>query len=803
MSVIYQETPYSGDLKFEKYPFTLSDFQKHTIQAWFDNKNSIVCAHTGSGKTLPAEHVMNHVVDNNLGKVIYTSPIKSLSNDKFGDLQKKVPNGDIGILTGDIKFNPTGNILIMTTEILRNLLYNGKIEDVKNKVTISIDMNEIHTVIFDEVHYMGDNHRGMVWEECFILLPNRINLINLSATIENPDDFANWLANIKGKDVVLTKTKNRVVPLRHSVFLDYLPKFINKDKQGEHSKSYNNRPIIFSDENTPFNTDIYTDTLNHIKRTASGLSRSQVVNNLIEYLDLNMLKPAIFFSFSRKGCEKFANAVQHNLLRDTEPSLVDKLVHDYLRKTDNYQSYIHMDQFYSLKKCLDKGIAYHHSGLMPIFKEVIEMLFAYKDPDGTHHPLVKILFATETFAVGVNMPTKTVVFTSLEKYTDGEKRYLHTHEYLQMAGRAGRRGIDKTGLVILLPNISYLPTLHTMKNMINGSGQVLRSKFKPNYKIVMKSVMNGTSLDSIVAKSMIDKEIQADLVYFKSKLDKISLPDLDVSKCVEYDTIVNNKYGFIKPSKKQQKENLKKVKEWESEPEFKKLYQIYTKNKKTYEEKDKLTNEIKNCSDYLPYQIDKVRDVLFREGYLKTDEEGKASITQKGTIASEINECNEILLTELVVNNYFKDLDYVQIGTVLSVFGDSKVLQKDDEDNTRKIRGEYMYKEILRFINDKTCQWQNFEHSNHLYLNSDWTTTDEAMDATNEWLKGGNFNNITKKYNIYEGNLIKDFIKIYNLAANLVSIAKIINDPKLEVESEKLMENVMKDVVSVESLHVR
>ena len=802
MSVIHQNDDYQGELKFEGYPFELSNFQKHTIQAWYDNKNSIVCAHTGSGKTLPAEHVMNHIVDNNLGKVIYTSPIKSLSNDKFADLQKKVPNGNIGILTGDIKFNPTGNILIMTTEILRNLLYNGKIEDVKNRVTISIDMNEIHTVIFDEVHYMGDEHRGMVWEECFILLPSRINLINLSATIENPTDFAQWLATIKQKDVVLTKTTNRIVPLRHSIYLDYLPKFINKDKMGENSKQYNNKPIVFSDENNPFNTDIYTDTLTHIKKTASGLSRNQVINNLIEYLDLNMLKPAIFFSFSRKGCEKLANSVQHDLLRDTEHSLVDKLVHNHLRKTDNYQSYIKMDQFYSLKKCLDKGIAYHHSGLMPIFKEVIELLFAHKDPDGTHHPLVKVLFATETFAVGVNMPTKTVVFTALEKYTDGEKRYLHTHEYLQMAGRAGRRGIDKTGLVILLPNLNFIPNLHTMKNMINGSGQVLKSKFKPNYKIVMKSIMNNSPLDSIVSKSMVDKEIKEDVEYYQKELSEIKLPDIDITKCVEYNKIKNNDYGYIKPSKKQQKEDMKKIKLWESEPEFTKLYKTYINNIKEYERKDRLINNIRNSNEFIPYQIQKIREMLTSENYITISEDGIESITQKGVIASEINECNEILLTELVVNNYLKDLDYIQIGTILSIFGDSKFLKEVEGENKRVSR-EYLYKSILDFANDKVCQWQNYENFNHIYLNSDWTINNEVMDATYDWLNGLDFNNVTKKYNIYEGNLIKDFIKIYNLAANLISIAKLISDPKLEIESEKLMENIMKDVVSVESLHVR
>ena len=270
--------------------------------------------------------------------------------------------------------------------------------------------------------------------------------------------------------------------------------------------------------------------------------------------------------------------------------------------------------------------------------------YLYKDHDGTHHPLIKVLFATETFAVGVNMPTKTVVFTSLEKYTDGEKRYLHSHEYLQMAGRAGRRGIDKTGLVILLPNLNFIPQSHVMKNLILGKGQVIRSKFRPNYKIVMKSLINGNPLDDIIKKSMIDKEVTCDLKYYQDKLKTIQLPDLDVSQCIEYETIKNNDYGFIKPSKKTMKENQKKVKQWDNDPEFVKLYKVYKSNKKTYEEKARLTQDIQNCNDYLPYQIEKVTKRLRDTGFI-----GENTVTQKGIIASEINECNEILLTELVL----------------------------------------------------------------------------------------------------------------------------------------------------------
>ena len=231
MSLTQINGSYDGPLNFNNYPFELSDFQKWSIDSWENNKNVTITAHTGSGKTLPAEYAIEQTVKRNLGKVIYTCPIKSLSNDKYNSLKFKFPEIEIGIITGDIKHNPEANVLIMTTEILRNLLYNNKIEDVRNKVTIKIDIESIHTVVFDEVHYINDEDRGTVWEECFILLPSKVNLINLSATINNPEHFCNWLCKIKKKDTILTTTNKRIVPLTYSLFLDYLPSFMKKKRR--------------------------------------------------------------------------------------------------------------------------------------------------------------------------------------------------------------------------------------------------------------------------------------------------------------------------------------------------------------------------------------------------------------------------------------------------------------------------------------------------------------------------------------------------------------------------------------------
>ena len=515
MSVFEKNDKYDGDLEFN-YNFELSDFQKHAIDSWENNQNCLITAHTGSGKTLPAQYAIKKILERNLGKVIYTSPIKSLSNDKYKDLKNEFNEENVGLITGDIKFNPTAKVLVMTTEILRNLLYRNVIEDVVNKVSIEVNMKDVHTVIFDEVHYINDPDRGGVWEECFILLPQKINLMNLSATIDNPIHFCEWLCNIKKKDVIYSSTNKRIVPLYYNIYLDFLSKYLNSN-EGHESQCFHDKLIPFCNNNNIIDVNKYTEICNHLKKKHSHLSKNQVLQNLIQYLKYNTLVPALFFCFSRKGCERLAKSIHINLLVDNEYYLIEDIIQKNLKKLDNYESYIRQEQYFNLMDCLKKGVAFHHSGLLPVFKELIEILFSHKDKDGNHRPLVKVLFATETFAVGVNMPTKVVVFTDLQKYTCGEKRYLKSHEFLQMSGRAGRRGIDDKGIIILLPNLFQLPDIHMMKNIVSGKSQSLVSKFKPNYKIILNSIENGNDISEVGKNSLISKEIQSDLDVLKKK----------------------------------------------------------------------------------------------------------------------------------------------------------------------------------------------------------------------------------------------------------------------------------------------
>jgi superfamily II RNA helicase len=810
-----KEVKYSENLnnKFKKYPFKLSKFQKDSIKAFVEKKNSFISAPTGSGKTLPAEDAILDIVNNTNSKVFYTGPIKALCNQKFDDFRNKFKGtkADVGILTGDFKYNPDGNVLIMTTEILRNLLFNKKIQDIINKVEIEIDIhNSVALVIFDEIHYINDQERGTVWEESIIKLPNHIQMIMLSATLGNPVDFCDWVAKTSQRDVVLSRTTKRVVPLKHSIFLDYLPSYLKKTKEVEKCDKYNNKICIFSSEHNPFNGKTYENSLNHIKKTRSGLSRNQVFNNLISYLKNRELTPCIIFCFSRIKCEKLAESVQFNLLDYDETKLVNDIIDKNLRKCDHYKSYVHMKQFYKLKNLLEKGIAFHHSGVLPVFREIVEILYGYKDHNNKPKPLVKVLFATETFAIGVNMPTKTVVFTNLEKYTGGGLRLLYTHEYLQMAGRAGRRGIDKEGLVILLPNIHMLPTINIMKNLIQGEPQTIVSKFNPNYKLILKTILNKKSITEMVDSSLLKKEIKSEVITLEKELKKINLPRENFEDCLEYDDLLNPpQIGVISVSRKTLKKNKKIAEKMWRDNAFRKKYEIYKKHKSKMSKFKEINNRIKNTKNFVHHQVDKVLEILFNNKFITNDTFpiSPEEVTIKGIMASQVNECNEILMatlfTDSSISNLVDDLDYIHLGGILSIFSSGRPLNKNKNNFEENIYVNKKLQPIINYIEDKCKKYSDLETFNKVYTGSYWEINKFMINATIDWLKGDTFENVAHKYNFYEGNLFKDFIKIYNLSSEISRIAEILDKNNLSIEAEKIRDNIIRDVVNIESLYIK
>ena len=330
-----------------KFPYKLDPFQQEGIYRINKNENILITAHTGSGKTVLAIYAIAHCLKNNK-KVIYTSPTKSLSNQKYAEFIEKFPS--VGIMTGDIKMNPDAQCIIMTTEILRNILYKGSSE--------FINITDVGAVILDEVHYINDPDRGKVWEEVIILLPREITLVMLSASIDKPEVFASWIGNIKEKNISLIPTSHRVVPLKH-----YFWKSYNVDDNGKDVTKWELLEIL-DDKGKFKNYDV-------VQKNYKAYDINKIMDNLADFLvDQNFI-PALFFKFSRKKCESICKTVRKNLLTFEEVTEVENLFHYYMK--DYKKTYEILPQYQDVYCQLKKGVVYHHSGLIPILKEIIEI----------------------------------------------------------------------------------------------------------------------------------------------------------------------------------------------------------------------------------------------------------------------------------------------------------------------------------------------------------------------------------------------------------------------------------------------
>jgi superfamily II RNA helicase len=362
---------------YNKYSYSLHNFQKWSIEAIVEGNHLLVCAPTGSGKTMPGEFAIDYFFSKGK-KTIYTTPIKALSNEKFFHFTNKYPHVSIGLITGDIKTNPDADVLIMTTEILLNLLLREK-PVLNNSFEIDIE-NELGCIVFDEIHMINDENRGHVWEQCIMLLPKQVQMIGLSATLDNPEKFAVWLeTNSNDKLCYLTTQRERNVPLIHYTFIT-VPNGINKvikDKATQEEIKRNiNKPFVILDEKGKFNELSYANTTKILKmfdKHNIRVKRKHVLNQLSEYLVEKEMLPALCYVFSRKQLEICAEELTTNLLEfDSKiPYIIDRECLQIIRKLPNYEEYLYLPEYLNLVKLLRKGVGIHHAGLMPILREMV------------------------------------------------------------------------------------------------------------------------------------------------------------------------------------------------------------------------------------------------------------------------------------------------------------------------------------------------------------------------------------------------------------------------------------------------
>lgn len=452
-----------------KYKFELDEFQKCAVSCVHRNESVLVSAHTSAGKTAIAIYAIANALKNN-SRVVYTSPIKALSNQKYHDLlQDSQFGGDVGLMTGDITINPSASILVMTTEILRMMLFTG-----------DALVREISWVIYDEVHYMKDRDRGVVWEESIILLPDAIRFVFLSATIPNAREFSEWVAKLHNQVCHVVYTEHRPIPLRYFLApMGDQELYLVRDADGEIIDTRFNLAcsLASSASSTTSSTFRGVDVKSAISSTSAKLSKKVVESHtcqIVLQMFKNDLYPMIVFVFSRKDCDRITESLgNQSFNKPEERAVVRQTFENAVSKLDEEdRSLPQIKRIYSL---VERGIGVHHGGLMPLMKEIVEVLFTYG--------LIKILFATETFAMGLNMPSKTVIFNDLYKFDGNERRIVASGEFIQMSGRAGRRNTDKFGAVVI--NYTGETNPLELKTLMTSAAQPLNSEFRVTYNMLL------------------------------------------------------------------------------------------------------------------------------------------------------------------------------------------------------------------------------------------------------------------------------------------------------------------------------
>jgi len=799
------DAPYPSNSKyeshFELYPYPLSDFQKYAIEAVVEGHHVLVTAHTGSGKTLPAEFAINHFVRQGK-KVIYTSPIKALSNQKYYEFTQKYPHISFGLFTGDIKTNPDANVLIMTTEILMNYLFN--LSDIKTTAHLQFQIDirrDLACVVFDEVHYINDLHRGQTWEQTILMLPLHIQMVMLSATIDAPERFADWVQNRDGatankgtstsgrgvvelrssevmdteygtlvkysdlsnnnieKQVYLASTDKRAVPLTHYAYLT-VPESIFKgikDKTLESEiRGSTNALIMLQSDKGVFQDSGYSRLAKMtkiIEQKQVFTKRKMVLNNLALFLREREMLPAIAFVFSRKNVELCAKEITVPLLEDdSKVSYTVKYeCEQIVRKLPNYQEYLGLPEYNQLVCLLEKGIGIHHSGMIPVLREIVELMISKR--------YIKLLFATESFAIGLDCPIKTAIFTGLTKFDGSTERNLMSHEYTQMAGRAGRRGIDTIGHVVHCNNL-FPMTMTEYKYILCGSPQKLVSKFHVTYSMILNLLKSKDPDELFIStkrftdfakKSMVHGEIKTSMEQTKNRM-KILEQTIEMKKngfeimrtpqdiCRRFLELESKKQHSVNKKRKDIERELGQI---QDEYKYLKMdLQTVVDFNAVQKEYTAELSHLEYSATFLNEQIYKVCSVLtdfdFIYGHGQIDEHGSVvkeyELTNRGKMASNMAEVHPVAMSIMMEKwDNFEKFTPKQLICLFSCFTDIKVA--NDVRCSVPTTDDLFIKARVKELSDTYKMLEDIESENNMKtgMNYDDALVYDIIDEVAEW----------------------------------------------------------------------
>ena len=634
----------------QSFPFLLDDFQVEGCRTLEAGESVLIAAPTGSGKTIVGEFALYLALEQGK-KAFYTTPIKALSNQKYQDFSEVFGFEKVGLLTGDNSINSEADIVVMTTEVLRNMLYSS-----------SKTLENLRYVVMDEVHYLADRFRGAVWEETLIHLPESVQIAALSATVSNAEEFGEWLKLIRGNTRVIV-TEKRPVPLYQQVLMGnkLLDLFVDSGKVN---------PQVLREERASFRGfkgDKWRD------QKSIKLSRPEI----IEKLSGANLLPAIVFIFSRSGCDLAVKQALSSGIRLTDKSEKKEILSLIEERTASLsENDLNVLGFSSWSDSLSRGFAAHHAGLLPLFKEIIEELF--------QKGLLKVVYATETLALGINMPARTVLLERLSKWNGESHVAITPGEYTQLTGRAGRRGIDEEGNAVILwsKDIDAL----SAAGLASTRTYPLRSSFKPTYNMAVNLIYQmgreraKNSLGSSFAQFQADRAVvglESQILKNHKALDSMRhefdchLGDFFQYAQIRYD-IKESEKEMKKLSRRDQVAREKDIANLRDELRNHPCHPCSDREKHARQaeryfrlkrENEGLQNKVSMKTKVIPRQFDEISDILSIRGYISGEQ-----VSSAGLLLMKIYAEMDLVIAETFRSGIIDDLDTAELVGMLSIF---------------------------------------------------------------------------------------------------------------------------------------
>ncbi len=765
--------------KFEKdnndygFSFKLDDFQEEALFHINNGKSVVVCAPTGAGKTCIAQMAIHKALKEGT-RIFYTTPLKALSNQKYNDFSQKYGEEKVGLLTGDTSINRNAQIVVMTTEVFRNMLYGT------NFGSVSDNLKEVRYVVLDEVHYMNDEQRGTVWEESIIYCPTNVQIIALSATVANSQQLTDWINTVHSR-TELVYTDFRPVPLRYYYYdsskpNDILPLFtpegrLNKKIKPESKAKYFGRK--------------------------GKMPQRQVAKDVVSVLHKKNMLPAIYFTFSRKKCdEQMEKCAGLCLTTPEEQKEIKKIVDEYLAENP----YLYNNKHLEYVLC---GVASHHAGLLPGWKVLVEKLF--------QKGLIKVVFATETLAAGINMPARSTVISAVSKRTDSGHRMLTPSEFLQMSGRAGRRGMDEIGYVTIVGTAFQSP--EEVAELVKSDANPLESRFTPTYSMVL-NLLQRFSLDE--AKELILKSFGyytsttrlTPLIKQQEELNKV-IGEIKEFKC-PFGHSTKNMFEYIKlknlyveqrktakvlrkQMNKKNPENVEYVKDFEYKTKqlLHKVQafgcdncKLYRKHAKENELLDRYQKRAMKLEKNIEYQKDVYwriflnhAGVLEKMGYIENNYPN-----EKGMTTAAIRAENELFLSEIIFSGILDTLKIDELASVICAITTEDLRTEVYPEipiskGTRKALNRI--KDIRRRI---AIVQRDFEIETPMYINSYYSPLIEY------WVNGGEWEDLMEQIPSGEGDVVRCFKRTIDVLRQLTVIPNV---------SDELVKNARAAIESI------